>query len=351
MSSNDDRDGSGGPFDDPAAEPLRRALDAEARRLDPTDPLDSGLTRIRARTDEEVAAGSGLRRWLAPAAVAAAVVTALVVGAAVWPRGAAAPTGPAAQLRSPSPSTSPSPWAVRSPMPTPSSSATPSTGTGATVAVYFGAAYNGRTMLYREFRRTTVDPVTGALQAMLAGPADLDYASLWPAGTTLAGVTRSGGVVTVTLSRPPTVVAPPLGTYGASSVQEVVYTVTAADPSVREVTVRYPGGHSTAARAPSVNVLASVWLLSPTQGGSQTSPVTLAGTASVFEGTVSWQVTQPDGSVVAQGTAMASIGAPGRGTWSTTVTLPPGSYLAKAYAVSAQDGSATWPDSKAFTVR
>lgn len=217
--------------------------------------------------------------------------------------------------------------------------------------VYFGGTYGGRTMLYREFHRTTAAALTGAVEAMLAGPADVDYASLWPRGTSLVALTRSGPVVTVTLSSPPLLTATGAAGFGATSVQEVVYTVTAADPTVQAVTVAYPGGRATAVvRAPGIQVLASVWVLAPAQGAAVSSPVTLSGTASVFEAVVSWEVDRADGTPVAHGSAMTPIAAPGRGPWAVTVTLPPGSYLVKAYAVSAKDGSHTWPDTKRFTV-
>jgi hypothetical protein len=92
-------------------------------------------------------------------------------------------------------------------------------------------------------------------------------------------------------------------------------------------------------------------VLAPTQGATVSSPVTVSGTASVFEATVTWEVDRADGTRVAHGIAMAPIAAPGRGPWSVTVTLPPGTYVVTAYAVSAKDGSHTWPDTKRFVVR
>ncbi len=337
-------------------ERLRRVLQDEARRLDPTDPLDAGLVQIRRRTDAPVPVGA--RRWFVPVMAAAAVLAVVVVGAMAWPRGSATPVVGSSTSPTPSASTSLSQTTSPSPSNSPSPSGTPSGGPAVTVGVYYGGTFGGRTMLYREFHRTTSEPLSGALQAMLSGPADPDYASLWPRGTTLRSVTRSGSTgstgstVTVTLSADPLVLPPGPGLYGASSVQEVVYTVTAADATIRAVTVVYPGGQSTAVvRAPAVNVLASVWLLAPIDGSSVSSPVTLSGTASVFEAVVNWEVDRTDGTVVAQGSAMATIGGPGRGPWSTTVSLPAGSYVAKAFEISAKDGSVTWTDSKAFTVR
>jgi len=341
---NDLTTGGGGSDDDRYAAALRRVLADQARRMDPTDPLDSALTRIQARTDAAVT--SAPRRWLAPLLAAAAVLALVVAGTLVWPHlSPGTPVGAASSGPHP---TSALPTA--SPSASTTSSATPAP--QLLVPVYFGGTYAGRTMLYREFHRTGAAALTGALEAMLAGPTDPDYACLWAKGTALVGLTRSGSKVTVTLSGAPLLSQLGAGAYGASSVQEVVYTVTAADPTVRAVTVAWPGGQVAAAtRAPDATVLASVWVLSPAQGAAVSSPVTLSGTASVFEATVTWEVDRADGAPVAHGFAMASIGAPGRGPWSVTVALPPGSYLLKAYAVSPKDGSHTWTDTKAFTVR
>jgi hypothetical protein len=105
------------------------------------------------------------------------------------------------------------------------------------------------------------------------------------------------------------------------------------------------------ARGATYSTLAMVWLLAPTNGGTVSSPVAFSGIAEVYEATVNWEVDRPDGTVVAQGNAMASQAAPGRWPWSASVTLPPGRYVLKAYAISPKDGSVQWPDTKSFTVR
>src|SRR5207302_972306 len=99
------------------------------------------------------------------------------------------------------------------------------------------------------------------------------------------------------------------------------------------------------ARNAAIDTLGIVWLLQPTQGATVSSPVTLSGTAMVFEATVNWEVDTPDGTMVASGNAMTPE-AFVQGPWSTTVSLPPGQYIAKAFEASAKDGSKTWIDSK-----
>ncbi len=314
--------------DDSSADRLRRALHEEAATMNPSD---DGLDRIR---DKAAQPPSTARRWLP--VVAAAAVVLLAVGAAVlfWPRGGteqSAGPGPTVPASTPS-SVSPSP-------------STPATVAPRAVAAYFVGSSGGRSALYREFSQSTVaDPVQAALTAMLAAPADSDYSTPWPAGTT-ATVTRTGSGAQVSLSGNPTRSAD-------LAVQQVVYTVTGADPGVQSVTVATPTAtYPDQVRAASVDVLAPVWLLEPTQGATVSSPVTLSGTATAFEATVNWDILGATGSVVKKGYATATAGAPERGDWSASVPLPPGTYQARAYIVSAENGQLQWIDSKTFTVK
>lgn len=335
-------------FDDPNGdeygERLRRVLDAQARAMDPTEPMDDGLVRIRERTAQ---APSVMHRWAVPMAAAAAAVLVVVGGAVLWPHLGGSPTG----VGSAGPSSgSPQPTLPSegpSPSQTPSASGGP-VGSGISVPVYFGVTFNGQTMLYREFHHVVaLDPARAAVQQMLAGPEDSDYKTLWPHGTTLTGLTRSGDLATVTLTAAPKTTTP-----AGSAVQEVVYTVTAADPTIRRVTVAYPGGSATnVTRAITYAALAQVWLLSPTDGATVSSRLSFSGVAEVFEAHVNWEVDKLDGTVVAQGFAMAKQAAPGRWPWSASVTLPPGTYVLRAFAISPKDGSVVWPDSKTITVR
>ena len=333
--------------DDILGEQLHRVLGDQARAMEPADQLDDGLTRIRGRIETEP---SVTPRWAVPVAAAAAAVLVLVGGLVIWPRGGGAPVGvgtPGPSSAAPSfsqPSSGPS----SSPTPTPSGTPSASAGPAITVPVYYGVTFAGKTLLYREFRHTATssEPVAAALATMLVQPPlDPDYRSLWPAGT-VASWSRSGDTATVTLSSAPTKTTP-----ADLPLQQVVYTVTAADTTIHHVTVVYHGGQATAlTRAVSYLALAPVWLSAPVEGATVSSPVAFNGIAEVFEAHVNWEVDAAGGAVVAQGFAMATQGAPGRFPWSATVTLPPGTYLLKAFAISPKDGSVTWPDTKRFTV-
>ena len=66
---------------------------------------------------------------------------------------------------------------------------------------------------------------------------------------------------------------------------------------------------------------AAIVVEAPERGASVTSPVTVSGTASVFEGTVQIRIIGADGEEIASTFATASEGAPGRGEFSKKVTF------------------------------
>lgn len=247
----------------------------------------------------------------------------------------------------------------------------PATGNRA-VAVYY-LADTGATgpRLYREFhaRETTPGVIRDAVDAMLhKSPHDRDYRSLWPRSTQVLGVRTSGGQATVDLSRE-ALLGSAGSAYEFASVQQLVWTVTAADPTVNYVRVLIEGKSSGTVggrdirdfwgagglayqplrRQPQVDMLAPVWVLQPVSGARVGPNVTISGTESVFEGVVHWEV-RSAGALVRRG-SVTGVGAPARGRWSTTVRLAAGSYVVRAFAASPKDGSVTFLDDKSFAVR
>jgi hypothetical protein len=216
---------------------------------------------------------------------------------------------------------------------------TPSAGT---VPVYVVGGTGAGSRLYREFRAAgSPDAVASAVAWLARAPADPDYRSGW-AGRA-AAVSRAGSVVTVRFTA---------GAIDARLAREqVVWTVTAADRSVTRVRVVAPGlpDRPAAGRGDQAGVLGPVWVLAPADGATAGGPLTVSGTASVFEATVSVEVRR-GAAVVARATATASVGAPGRGSWSTRFTLPPGAYVVAAYEVSEKDGARVGVDTKRVTV-
>ena len=253
---------------------------------------------------------------------------------------------------SPSPSASPS---AAAPTPTAGSD------TEARAVYWLGATKEPRgPRLYREFvrRPVTGDAVRDAVTAMLStDPQDPDYTSLWAEGTTVRDVGREGTTAVVDLSRQAT-------TNGGGSafeeltLQQLVHTVTAAEPSLKAVRLLVEGkpvetlwGSADASgpisRAPSYEVLGPVWL-DVVDGSVLTDE--FGGTATVFEATVSWQLRQ-GAELVEEGFSTATEGAPGRGEWTATADVPPGDYELWAFESSAEDGRVTWLDTKRVTVR
>lgn len=263
-------------------------------------------------------------------------------------------------------STGPSASRPTSPRPSvPQAQSAPTTAAATrALAVYYVHDTDTGPKLYREFHRVPASRAgaRGAVDAMIrVRAADPDYTSLWPRATRVLGTSLRGDTATVNLSREAT-----RGSAGASfeaiSLQQLVYTVTAAVPAAKRVRLLVEGrpveslwghvgvGTKPMTRAPQVDVLAPVWLEAPAQGATAGRTVRLRGQATVFEATVSWEVRRGR-TLVKRGFTNATVGAPGRGTWSASVTLPPGSYLARAFASSPKDGRPTFVDDKAFRVR
>ena len=258
----------------------------------------------------------------------------------------------------PSPTSAPSTSAPASPAPT----GEPSASASARAVYWIGATDDPRgPRLYREFvRRPAVDdPVRDAVELMLDGqPADPDYTSLWADGTTVLGVTREGDTAVVDLSAQ----ARTNGggsAFEAMSLQQLVHTVTAADPSLTAVRLVVEGQpvetlwgatdtRQAVRRAPAAETLGPVWI--DLEEGATLAEQRFGGSATVFEATVSWQLRQGD-AVVQEGFSTATTGAPERGEWEATADVPPGTYELWAFESSAMDGSITWLDTKAVTFR
>lgn len=276
-------------------------------------------------------------------AAGAGVAAGALFGGSERTPGRVALTGPAPS-GSPGSPTTPAPTSAR---PAPKNPA-PLPGTAA-VPVY---VLGGATWLYREFRAGTAgaDAVRAAVAGLAEPPADPDYRTPWAGGR--ATVTRAGTVVTVTFAAAPALRS---AAEARHAVQQVVYTVTAADPTVTRVRVVAPGlpaalTRSPAGRADQSTMLAPVWVLTPTHGGTAGRTVRITGTASVFEATVSLEVLR-GGSAVATRTVTASVGAPARGEWTVDVPVTgSGDYTVSAFEVSAKDGSRVAVDTKRFTV-
>jgi spore germination protein GerM len=225
------------------------------------------------------------------------------------------------------------------------------------IPVYYLADVAGGPRLYREFHSLPLlngSPALTAVTEMLRGtPVDPDYTSLWPTTVRVRSLTISGALATVDLTGFVAVGA----AFEGASVQQLVYTVTAAEPSVTQVLLLVngavpPSGHiiwsSPISRANALDTQAFVWILAPTQGASVTSPVTVSVLGTGFEGNVPLKVYQGD-KVVASTYVTTMMG--GFAQAQATFTLAPGTYEIRAYNDNGRDDSLQLWDTKTFTVR
>jgi hypothetical protein len=378
-----------GPFDpddasadDQTARRLREVLAREARAITPSA---DGLTMIR----EKIRAQRPTRRnWvrafqIGGAGLATAAVAIIGVAIAHNNSGSANhPPATAAAASSPSPAAS----APVVPPATPAASSAPASSALATYPVwiyYVDKRKDPQQLLFRESATWPSSPqhtfVKDAVSAMLATPAqDPDYTSYWPAGTTLLSANIVGGTTAVVNLSSAASDGP--ANEAAISAQQMLYTIIAAAPKIDTLQLQIAGvpvtslwgtplnptatasAGSVAGAAASGSAAASVtplpawqvwghvWITAPLESATVASSFQISGEATVFEGTVHWQILR-NGGLLKQGSVTATQGAPGRGTWNVTVSgLAPGPYQVRAYEPSVKDGSITYEDDKLFTV-
>ena len=222
--------------------------------------------------------------------------------------------------------------------------------------VYYVADMNGRgTRLYREFHTLPSTPDTRAqtaLAELFGGNAvDPDYSSLWPSGTQIRTLTVDGALATLDVTDFPDAGA----VAQALAVQQVVWTVTGANPAVKKVQIKVNGQPpSSSALAKPVGRASALRragrrLDHRTHRGTRRSksPVKVSVYGTGFEGNVPIEIFQGDKQVAAQAvTTMMG----GFAEASTTFKLPAGTYVARAYNENGKDGTLVLWDTKTFTV-
>jgi hypothetical protein len=183
-------------------------------------------------------------------------------------------------------------------------------------------------------RTATFDPGVGriALEDLLSGPNSAEreafIGSEIPAGTELLGLDIDDGVATVDLSDE--------FARGGSTLEEtarlaqVVYTITQFD-TVRSVRFRIGGepvdafgSHGIVLDRPQTRkgyqvLLPAILVESPSIGERVDNPVTVSGTANVFEATVSLRILNARGKEIARTFTTATCGTGCRGDYSVSV--------------------------------
>jgi hypothetical protein len=170
-----------------------------------------------------------------------------------------------------------------------------------------------------------------ALDRLLSGPSAAEQAaglrSQIPAGTTLLGLRISSGTATVDLSSSFESAATPSAM--PQRIAQVVYTLTQF-PAVTGLRfeingqgVTVIGGvpvQSPQTRAMYSGYLPAITVQSPLIGAQVTSPVTVTGTADVFEAVVSMRILDSAGHEIARTFTTASCGTGCRGDYSVAVS-------------------------------
>jgi germination protein M len=174
---------------------------------------------------------------------------------------------------------------------------------------------------------------TAAVNALLAGPSAAERSagltSAVPGGTRLLGIAIRGGLATVDLT------SEYQSGGGALSMQtrlgQVVYTLTQF-PTVQKVRFRLDGSpvnvfssegivlDHPVGRSDYADLLPAIVVDKPAADDRITSPVTVSGTANVFEANVTVEILDADGKVVGKTFTTASCGTGCRGSYSVPVT-------------------------------
>jgi len=277
----------------------------------------------------------------------------LAAGCGAPSSGALGPA-PTATAQTPGPAVSPG-SGTASAAPSPSAqppTATPAQGPAREIGLQAWFSRNGKLFVTNRTVPATTGIGQAALDRMLTGPSAAEYAaglrSRIPAGTTVRGVRISAGIATVDLSSSFESAASPSAM--PLRIAQVVYTLTQF-PTVTGVRfaingqgVTVVGGvpvQSPQTRAMYSGYLPAITVRSPVIGARVTSPVTVSGTADVFEATVSVRIMDSAGHEIARTFTTASCGTGCRGDYSVTVSYSvprtqPGTI--EVFESSAKDG-------------
>jgi hypothetical protein len=222
--------------------------------------------------------------------------------------------------------------------------------------------------LYREFHDLGARSPDSALAELMEDPDDPDYRSSWQPGQ-LLGATVAGDVIEVEVD--PALTGPTDGVCAPDcglALEQVIYTVQAALGEGR-VPVQFvgPGGNPVnevlglptsepLANGEQLDVLALVSISDPAEGTEVSGSFTAQGRASVFEGTVLWELRDPSGAAVRDGFATAGMDdhlVPWKTEPIDVSHLPPGTYtfVASESDPSGGEGRGVFTDTRTVVVR
>jgi hypothetical protein len=230
--------------------------------------------------------------------------------------------------------------------------ATPTQNPAREIGVQAWFSRNGKLFVTERTVPATTSVGRAALERLLTGPSTAEHAaglhSQIPAGTTLLGLRISAGIATADFSSSFQSAASPSAM--PLRIGQVVYTltqfptVTAVRFAINGQGVTVIGGvpvQSPQTRAMYGGYLPAITVRSPVIGAQVGNPVTVSGTADVFEATVSVRILDLAGHEIARTFTTASCGTGCRGGYSVTIpySVPrtqPGTIV--VFESSAKDG-------------
>lgn len=207
----------------------------------------------------------------------------------------------------------------------------PSPGTAGQIGLQAWFTRQGKLFVTQRSVPTTVSVGRAALDRLLAGPSAAEYAaglrSQIPVGTQLLGLRIVSGTATVDLSS--SFVSAATSSSMPLRIAEIVDTL-AQFPTVAGVRFQINGQGVTVlggvpvqepqTAAMYTGYLPSITVSNPVIGAHVTSPVTVSGTADVFEAVVSVRVLNSAGAEIARNFSTASCGTGCRGSYSVSVS-------------------------------
>lgn len=210
----------------------------------------------------------------------------------------------------------------------PAAAATSQTGPRMTLHVWFERG--GKLWLSKRTVARTPGVAAAAIDRLFAGPNAAETAasvvSAVPAGSTLRGISISGGVATINVSS--AFAAPAARTSIRMRLAQLTYTATQF-ATVDKVRLEVDGQIVTsidgapvpqpAARRDFVRLVPPILVDRPTIGVLVPSAVTIAGTADVFEAALTVRIINANGRLLARRRIRATCGTGCRGTYSVTM--------------------------------
>jgi hypothetical protein len=227
------------------------------------------------------------------------------------------------------------------------------------VVVYYPKDTSYNSYLVREIhtlKKTADMPKTAVEELIMGTPKTEGAYKVLPASTKVLGVKiNDQGLATVDFS--PEVLRANVGSSGESlGIASIVNTLTEF-PNILKVSFTVNGktenamdwwGHVGLYEQPFSRQMSLVqepliWVTEPVAGQVVSSPLNIAGSAMVFEATVSYRLKDDQGKILASGFTNASMGAPERGDYTAEITFKsPGAGKQgrlEVFEVSMKDGS------------